>query len=313
MKLINIIISVYNEEEGIRDFFLNLTSELKNITNYKFELIWVNDGSTDGSQSKINEITSQEFENINNTCIEFSKNFGHEAAMIAGIDNSEGDSIICMDADGQHPPNLIPEILNAFENNNDIVLLERKSREDNSFIKNFFSRNFYKTINFLSKVKFENNSTDFFLISKKVVKVFKENYRERNRFIRGFIQSVGFDKVTLEFDAPARLKGESNYSFKQLSKLAFNAIFTFSNKPLRISMLISVLFILFTVFLGAYTIFQYFFGNTPPSGYTTIVLFLSVSFSLLFTSITIASLYFEKALEELRQRPLYIIKNKKSK
>ena len=203
-------------------------------------------------------------------------------------------------------------MIRAFEDGNDIVLMERVSRDDNGFIKNMMSSAFYRCINVLSAIRFENNATDFFLISSEVAGVLKSNYRERNRFIRGFIQSVGFKSTKLPFEAPARQFGTSNYSLLKLIKLAVNAIFTFSSVPLRISIFFSIAFILLTTLLGGYSLYMYLYGTAPPSGYTTIVLFLSFSFSLLFFTLAILSAYFEKMIQETRSRPVYIIKKRKA-
>jgi dolichol-phosphate mannosyltransferase len=213
--------------------------------------------------------------------------------MLAGIDHASGDAIICMDSDGQHPPKELKNIINAFEDKHEIVLMERTMNHGSNNVNKYLSKRFYKLINKLSDIQFQENSTDFFLISKRVAIIFQEYFREQNRFIRGFVQSVGFDTSVLKFEASSRISGESKYSYKALIKLAINAIFSFSNKPLRLSILISMLFILFTVILSAFSLYQYFFGNKPPSGYTTIIIFMSVGFSL----------------QETRKRPLYIIKS----
>lgn len=304
---ISLVVSLY-EEEGISSFWLNLSNELKKIKNIDFEIIWVNDGSFDKTQILIEEIIKENNKNIIHRSIEFSKNFGHEAAMIAGIDNAKGNAIICLDSDEQHPPAKIKKMIESFNKGNDIVLMERLRREDNSFLKKSLSSFFYKIINFMSSIKFQNNSTDFFLISEQVASILKTNYREQTRFIRGFIQSIGFKSEVLPFEAPSRMHGESNYSYFSLLKLAFNAIFSFSNKPLRISMFFSIIFIIGTIFFSLYTLYMFIYGDTPPSGYTTIVLFMAFSFSLLFLTITVLSLYFEKTIQETRKRPIYIIK-----
>ncbi|MCF8298343.1 MAG: glycosyltransferase family 2 protein [Saprospiraceae bacterium] len=310
---VSVIISLFNEEQGVLTFWSNMEKVLKNTADTDFEVIWVNDGSSDNTQLFIEGIKSSAVNSANNIkhiLIEFSKNFGHEAAMIAGIDNASGEAIICLDSDGQHPPEKIPEMINAFKDGYEIVLMERLKRADNSFFKRLMSSFFYKIINSLSTIKFQDNSTDFFLISKQIARIFKSNFRDQNRFIRGFIQSIGFPVKLLSFEAPARLYGKSNYSYLALTKLAINAIFSFSNKPLRLSIIISILFIGFTFIFSLFSLYMYLFGNTPPSGYTTIILFLSFSFSLLFLTLTILSLYFEKTIQEMRKRPIYIIKKK---
>jgi glycosyltransferase involved in cell wall biosynthesis len=308
-KKISIVISLFNEEEVIVHFWKGLNNELTKLKHLTFELLWVNDGSTDGTQEKIDAILLElPSEHIEHRALTFSKNFGHEAAMIAGLDHASGDAVICMDSDGQHPASEIRNIVRSFDEGCDIVLMERTQRHDNSWLKKKMSISFYRLINALSTVEFQHNSTDFFLISKQVANILKTDYREQTRFIRGFIQSIGFNKIVLPFEAPARAFGESNYSYYSLLKLAFNAVFAFSNKPLRISMIISVMFILFTSVFSLYTLYMFLFGNMPPSGYTSIILLISFSFSLLFLTITILSLYFEKTINETRKRPIYIIK-----
>jgi len=307
--MISIVISLYNEAEGVLSFWASLRPELLKMANVNFEVIWVNDGSTDQTQSRVEMLTaSNADQTITHCSIEFSKNFGHESAMIAGIDHANGDAVICMDGDCQHPPAEIENMLHAYQAGSDFVLMECIQREDNGSVKRLLSALFYKVINQLSTIKLRNNATDFFLISRQVADTLKTNYREQNRFIRGFIQSIGFSSVVLPFYAPPRLYGKSNYSLVSLFKHAFNAIFAFSNKPLRISMFFSVVFIFFTIVFGLYTHYMYLYGDTPPSGYASIIFLLLISFSLLFVTITILSLYFEKVIQEMRQRPIYIIK-----
>jgi len=311
-KKISIVLSLYNEAEGVVHFWNSLENELKLKQEYIYELFWVNDGSTDNTQELIDTLVEASvLDNVYHKRIQFSRNFGHESAMIAGIDNADGDAVICMDSDGQHPPELIKDLIEACFKGNDIVLTERVKRDDNSLVKKRFSKLFYKLINSLSSVHFQENSTDFFLISRKVANLLRENFRDQTRFIRGFVQSIGFRKTTLKFEAPSRLYGKTSYSYWSLLKLAINAIFSFSNKPLRISIGLSFLFILFTVFLGGYTLFKFYSDSTTPNGYTTIIIFLSGSFSVLFLSLAVISLYFEKLIREVRKRPIYIIRDKK--
>ena len=310
-KNISIVVSLFNEEKSINDLGQSLVSVLAKLNDLTFEVIWVNDGSSDGTGNKVDEVAqNHKAQNVTHMKIEFSKNFGHEAAMISGIENATGDAIVCMDADGQHPPLEIPNMISAFLKGNDCVLMSRAQRQDNGFLKKSLSSLFYKIINSLSKIPFEKNASDFFLISDNVASILKKNYREKNRFIRGFIQSMGFTTCTLYFSAPKRMHGESHYSYKKLFKLALSAIFTFSFKPLRLSILFALIFILITFCLGIYSIYQYIYGDNTPSGYTSIILFVSFSFTLLFSILSIQLLYFEKLIEEIRQTPIYIVENK---
>lgn len=310
-KKISIVVSIFNEEKSINDLGKSLVSVLAQLNNIIFEVIWVNDGSTDETSHKIDKIArNYKAQNITHVKIDFSKNFGHEAAMISGIDNATGDAIICMDADGQHPPSEIPNIISTFLKGNDIVLMSRSQRHDNGLLKKLLSSFFYKIINSLSSIPFEKNASDFFLISDNVASILRNNYREKNRFIRGFIQNMGFTSCTLNYSAPKRIHGKSNYSYITLFKLALSAIFTFSFKPLRMSIIFSIIFIFITISLSIYSIYQYIYKEAIPSGYTTVILFISFSFMLLFSILSIQLLYFEKLIEEIRQSPIYIIKNK---
>jgi dolichol-phosphate mannosyltransferase len=309
---INIIISVFNESKVLNHLQKELEGLFRTNEKYKWSVIFVDDGSEDNSVEIIKNIIKEKnkFHEVNYTLIELSRNFGHEAAMIAGIDHADGDIVICLDADLQHPPNLIPEMINKIESGFDIVTMIRKYREDNGIIKNLMSKQFYHFLNLISDYKFEEGASDFFAISKKVANVLKHNYRERNRFLRGFIQIIGFDKASIEYVAPKRIAGESKYSLKQLVRLAEIAIFSFSKKPLYFSLFIALFSVLFTIILSIYSLYMYFFGERPPSGYTTIVLFLSYGFSALFILIAIISMYLGKIMDETKERPVYLIKNK---
>lgn len=162
-KTISIVISLYNEAEGVFCFWSALRQEIKKLGAVNFELIWVNDGSMDDTQVRLEKLTAANAdENIIHCVIEFSKNFGHESAMIAGIDHAKGDAVICMDADGQHPPAEISKMIHAFCSGNDLVLMERVFRADSSRIKKLLSALFYHMINKLSAIKLRHNATDFF-------------------------------------------------------------------------------------------------------------------------------------------------------
>jgi len=314
INTVSIVVSVYNEEESIASFFDTTTKILSQQNDKNFELIFVNDGSKDKSQEILNTLIEKAgFSNIRFKTIEFSTNFGHEAAMIAGIDYSDADAIICMDADLQHPPEYIEKIINKFEKGYDIVNMVRKKRKDNGFFKNFLSGTFYKIMNKVSDYSFDKNSSDFFGITKQIAEILKTNFRERNRFLRGYIQIIGFNKTTIEFTAPKRFAGESKYSYRRLMSLASIALLSFSKKPLYFALLVSLFFILFTFVISVYSIYMYFWGDNPPSGYTTLIIFMSIGFSLMFVLIAILSLYIGRSYDEIKERPIYLVKNSRIK
>jgi len=302
LKKISIIVSMFNEEDVILLFWNTLNLVLEEI-QYEREVIFVNDGSVDNSRIIINDICAKHTHVKN---IHFSKNFGHEAAMLAGIDKSTGDVIICLDADLQHPPDKIFAMIKAYNDGYDIVNMVRKERHDGGLYKRLTSKVFYFMLNKISPIKFEQNASDFFMISKRVANILKSEYRERARFIRGFIQSVGFKKTTIEFTANARIGGKSKYSFFKLLILSTVAIVSFSKIPLYLGLLMGIICSVFSLIVGIYSIVMRIFGNVPP-GYTTTVVLISVLFAVQFFLIGIIGVYIGYLFDENKKRPIYII------
>lgn len=305
-KKLSIVVSVYNEELGIRQFNEHTTPILKSACadrGWEYELIFVNDGSRDGSLDILREFAGTD-EHV--AVVNFAANKGHEAAMIAGIDYATGDGIICMDADLQHPPEAIPDIIDRFDAGYDVISMVRTARADAGLFKKITSAGFYLVVNKISKANFERNSSDFFAISRRVALVLKSDYRERVRFLRGYVQNVGFKKTTLEFEAQARIAGESNYNLKTLVKLSLNAICNFSDAPLKIGIYAGVISLLAAFVLMIYSIVQYFLG-TAPSGYSTIIVVLCVMFGVLFMILGFISEYMAIIFAEVKNRPIYIV------
>ncbi|MEN8115975.1 MAG: glycosyltransferase family 2 protein [Bacteroidota bacterium] len=302
----SIVFSVYNEEESLPLVF----EELIWLDKQKLsgEVLFVNDGSTDNSLAIINKFKAdRKLANFTIRYISFSKNFGHEAAMLAGIDNAKGDVVICLDADLQHPIRLIPEMVKQYSRGNDIVMMSRRKNKQNSLMLSLLIRFFYAFFNQISTVKIKRNVSDFFLISENIINLLRNNYRERHRFVRGIIQNIGFKKTVIEYDAPSRNAGQTKYSFTKLLIHTLNAVVSFSKKPLVLGIYFGFAFALLAIVLAVYTLIVYLFGNTPPSGYTTIVLFISFSFSILFFLVGIIGVYVGFVFDELKKRPIYII------
>lgn len=305
-KYYSIVFSIFNEGESLPLLFKEL--KIINLSGFQFEIIFVDDGSNDNSLSLIKEFVSKNpYENFKLRYISFSRNFGHEAAMIAGIDHATGDAVICMDADLQHPVSVIPEILQKFESGAEIVVMVRGQNQGNSYLKAILSRKFYQLFNRISPLKLQENVSDFFLVSRKVAKVLQSNFRERNRFLRGLIQLIGFNRTSISYQAPERKAGKTKYPFAKLLVLTVSSIISFSKRPLFLGIYFGFFFAIFSVVLGVYTLLIYIFGNTPPSGYTTIVLFISLSFSILFFLIGIIGIYVGYVFDEIKKRPIYII------
>ncbi len=304
-KLLSVIVSVYNEEAALKTFYQETIPVLKTIS-WDYQLVFVNDGSRDKSLEILKGLAETD-EHVK--IISFSRNFGHEAAMIAGIDYSHGDGIICMDADVQHPPEYIPEIIKNFEAGIEVINMVRTKNESAGWFKNLASTAFYKVINMLSDVKFESNASDFFAISGRVAEVLRKDYREKVRFLRGYVQNVGFKKSTIEYEAHARVAGESKYSIRKLFQFSVNTIVCFSNLPLKLGVFAGMFAAALGMLVLIYTLFT---RNGAPSGYATIVILNCFMFAILFLLVGIIGEYIAILFAELKDRPIYIVEETKN-
>ena len=304
-KKISIIVSVYNEEEVLFEFYRETIKVLLLIDN-PYEIIFVNDGSTDGSRSTLFKL-SRDDENVK--VIHFSRNFGHEAAMIAGIDYASGDYIVCMDSDLQHPPTLLPEIIRKFDSGFDIINMVRTENKSAGILKNITSAGFYKVINKVSDMKLVSNASDFFGRSKRVADILRNNYREKTRFLRGYVQNVGFNTTNIEYEARKRYAGESKYSIRKLFRFSMNTIMTFSNLPLKLGMYAGGMAAFLAIIMMIYTVVSFLRVGTP-SGYATIICLICFMFSVLFFIVGIIGEYLGLILAEQKDRPLYIVEEK---
>ena len=298
----SVVASVFNEEEGVMMFYKSLSATLVNL-QISYEIIFVNDGSTDNSLQILKDIAKSD-----NTVkiIDFSRNFGHEAAMIAGIDQACGESVICMDSDLQHPPEMIAAMLQKKAEGFDVINMVRMERKDAGLLQKINSKLFYKFINSISSVKLAENASDFFLISQKVCKILRSDFRERTRFLRGIIQLVGFKKTTIEYIAPKRMAGKSKYSFFKLLKLSFTAISSFSKLPLQLGIITGLIFSTISLILIVYSLVMWIVGKTIP-GYTTLIIFMSAFACIQLFVTGIIGQYISYVFEEVKGRPAYIV------
>ena len=299
-RTISVVVSVYNEEKALEDFFRE-TSRVLEETGWGWELIFVNDGSADASLFVLKRLAAQD---KRVKLVSFSRNFGHEAAMIAGMDFSSGEVVVCMDADLQHPPACIPEILKKREEGYEVISMVRTKNRTAGLIKNITSSGFYWLINHISDVHFEPNASDFFAVSRRVARVMRENYRERVRFLRGYVQNVGFKRTTIEYEAGVRVAGESKYSLKKLFAFSINTILCFSNMPLKLGIYTGIFSALLGVGVMVYTLLT---RQGAPSGYATIVVLLCFMFAMMFVLIGIIGEYIAILFTELKDRPIYIV------
>ncbi len=306
-KLLSVIVSAFNEEDALETFYRETIKYLENIA-WDAEIIFVNDGSTDKTRWIIDELSAKD-KRVKG--IHFSRNFGHEAAMIAGIDKAGGDGLICMDADLQHPPGVIPMVVEKFEQGVDIISMVRTSNKSAGILKNITSDGFYHLINMISDANLIKNASDFFGMSKRAAGVLRVSYRERNRFLRGYVQNIGFQKDVIEYEAGERVAGSSKYSIRKLWKFSVNTIMCFSDFPLRLGIYAGGFAAILGVLMTIYTVYTWAKVGTP-SGYATIIVLMCFMFSVLFTIVGILGEYISILFAEMKDRPIYIIEETKN-
>jgi dolichol-phosphate mannosyltransferase len=292
---------VYNEEECIPQMHAKLFSAISDFA--QSEIIYVNDGSVDRSMELLSKLPKSS-DNIRIKVVEFTRNFGHEAAMTSGILQASGDCIVCMDADLQHPPARIRDMVKQFERGSDIVLMRRNGNDAPSGV---LSKLFYLLWSRMANFEFVSNASDFFLLSKRVKSSISKELVDKNTLVRGVIQRSGFDMTVLDYDMDSRFSGESKYTFSLLVNLALYGLFSYSKSALRISFYISA-FSFFVAFgaLG-YSLVMYF-NDRPFSGYTSLISFNALMFALLFLVVGILSEYVGLIHSKVSPESKFIIK-----
>jgi polyisoprenyl-phosphate glycosyltransferase len=300
-KKITIIIPVYNEAENIP----NIVAEIAKIKIvHDYEILFVNDGSTDATEQILQEITAQQKHIFH---LSFVKNFGHQMALKAGFDVANGDCIICMDGDMQHPPSFVPTMIEKWDEGYEMVITQREDSDKLPFFKKMTSRLFYRIINYLSSTQINYGEADFRLMDKKVVDVFKK-INEPDLFWRGLARWVGFKTVTLTFKAEDRFAGASKYTFKKMFTLAMNGILSFSTKPLYFSIYVGFVCALTSMLVLLYALTSFFTNNVIP-GWTSTLIIMAFFSGIQLILIGIVGLYVGKLFIQTKNRPLYIIHN----
>jgi polyisoprenyl-phosphate glycosyltransferase len=301
---LSIIIPIYNEELNIP----NLYSRLKPVVEsfkVSYELVFVNDGSRDKSIELIKalSITDKTIRYIN-----FSRNFGHQVAVSAGIDLCKGNAIAIIDADLQDPPELMEIMYHKLKEGYENVYAKRRSRKDKNIVKKAAYKIFYRLLARISQVEIPLDTGDYRIMSRQMAEVIK-NMPERNKFLRGQIAWAGFKQTFVEYDRDERAAGEPGYTYKKLFKLAFDGITGFSEVPLRVATYSG--FIVFFISLGliAYLLISYFFGaGDPPQGWTSLMTGVMFVGGIQLLSLGIIGEYISRIQTDVRKRPLYIVK-----
>ena len=304
MRLLSVVCPVYKEAEVIRDFYAALVSVVGELPDYDYEIIFAADRSPDQTHQILDAIAAT---NARVKVLHLSNRFGHQMSLLAGIDHAQGDAIVMMDSDLQHPPGLIPELVRKHEEGFDLVLTLRQYAEDSGMIRAWASTLFYRVINVLSDIPIAPNAADYRLISRQVADVFRTQIRERNQFIRGLVGWVGFASCYVPFEVQERAGGKSKYSIRRLLHFAIDGVVSFSKKPLQMFLVLGLLIAGLALLHAAYTIVQYFYSAAMPSGWATLSVIVSFLSGMHLAGIGVLGLYIGAIFDEVKGRPHYVI------
>ncbi len=304
MKKVSIVISAYNEEGNIDKLYDELGGELKKVKSVEFEILFVNDGSKDDTFCKIQNLVDKD---KRVKMVNLKRNFGHEIAMTAGMDYALGDAVIFMDADLQHPPVYIPEMVKAWQEGSEIVLTKRVDNVATSKFYKFCAKTFYFILNLLSETKIPESMPDFRLIDRKYVD-FLKGFNEQDRLFRGLLSWImPNDKVKIiDFVAPERFSGTTKYNFIKSLKLAIDSITQFSVRPLHLATYLGFFCAICSILLGFHVIFEHFVQHNPTPGYATIVSVVGFIGAVQLITLGIIGEYIGKIHIEVKKRPLYL-------
>lgn len=303
-KKISIVIPSFNEEGNIK-IIVNALNEVLQKLNYRYELVFVDDGSSDKTLSILQEISAAD---SNVFFIELSRNFGHQNALKAGLDLASGDCIITMDGDMQHPPELIPQLIQKWEEGYDIVYTRRLEDKKLPVFKKITSKYFYKFINSISEIKIEEGTADFRLMDKKVATVFFA-FSENELFIRGLVNWVGFNQFAIDYKPAERFSGNSKYTVKKMMQFALKGITSFSIRPLYISIFLGIsIFFLSLLFYILYVFYSIYFGHVI-SGWASVIFTIVIFGGLNLIVLGIIGVYVGKLFMQSKQRPNYLIRD----
>ncbi len=300
---LSIIIPIYNEEPNIHTLYNRLKKVLNSITPLH-EFIFVNDGSKDNSIHLIKGLAQQD---PTVKYINFSRNFGHQIAVTAGLDYCIGESVVIIDADLQDPPELIVEMYQKMQEGYEVVYAKRRSRKGESFLKKFTAKMFYRTLGSLTSISIPVDTGDFRIIHKQIVEVLKK-MPEQQKFIRGQISWIGFNQTYVEYDRDERQGGETGYTYKKMIKLALDGITSFSNAPLKFATFSGFLVSGIAFFIMLYALYSRFILKDYVAGWTSLILSVMFIGGIQLISIGIIGEYISRISTNIRNRPLYIVR-----
>jgi glycosyltransferase involved in cell wall biosynthesis len=303
MRKISLVIPVYNEANNVIKLYGELKLFLEPL-DYDYEIIFVDDGSRDASLEEIKKLAAFDAKVY---FIELSRNFGHQHALKAGLDMAQGDCAISLDADLQHPPHLIPKLVELWEQGFDVVFTCREDDEKLSLFKRKSSTFFYALMKALSNLDLEKGTADFRLMDRRVVDAFIR-FGENDLFIRGLMKWMGFRQTSVFYHPNARFSGKSKYNLRKMVSFAFKGITSFSTKPLILTAYLGIIFFLISVAYFPYALISYFSGDAV-SGWTSLIMTVVFFGGLQLLMLGIIGLYLGKLVMQGKQRPLYLIRD----
>lgn len=308
MSLLSVIVPCYNEEESVELFYEELMKNDSFFTEKKIELelLYINDGSTDRTVEEVKKLHERD-ERVH--LISFSRNFGKEAAMFAGLENSRGDYVVLMDVDLQDPPALLPEMFSYIEQGYDSVATRRVSRKGEPPVRSFFARMFYRLMKKISKTEIMDGARDYRLMTRQMVDAIL-SMQEYNRFTKGIFGWVGFHTKWLEYENVERAKGETKWNFWKLFLYSLDGITAFSTAPLMLASVVGVLFCLLAFVMIIFIIVRKLIFGDPVSGWPSLVCIILMTSGVQFFCTGILGQYLAKTYMEVKRRPIYLVKER---
>ncbi len=306
MKKIEVVVPCYNEQECVRPLYDEVARVFTTLPDYVFSILFVNDGSRDASLFEIKKL-AEEHGGDRIRYISFARNFGKEAAIYAGFENCDGDYVVLMDADLQHPPALLPEMIRKLEEGHDCCGARRISRRGEPPIRSAFSRAFYRLINHVTAMQLVPGGSDYRIMTKQMADAIV-SLSERERFIKGIMSWVGFDTVWIEYTNVKRFAGKSKWSFWGLIKYGWHGFVSFATTPLRAAVVMGVLMVAVSFIYAVMLFWQSASGHRVWQDTTSILLLLMLIGGVIITLLGIIGEYMARIYLELKHRPIYIVR-----
>lgn len=301
---IYVVSPCHNEEQGIGQFYRELSQAVDPLTAYRFTFVFVDDGSTDNTLAKLNSLANNDSRVV---VLSLSRNFGHQIALIAGIDfvPLDAGAIIMLDSDLQHPPQHIAAMLASWRSGNEIVSMVRRHTTDANWLKRSFSKGYYRLLSSISDIPLVAGAADFCLLGSQAFRAIK-NFTEQDLFLRGAIAWIGYKRELIEFDAPPRFAGTSSYSFKRMLDFALTGILSFSTSPMRMVAKLGLCMILFALIVLAYALFV-FSQNGTVRGWTSLLAVVTLFGGFNMLSVGVIGEYLGRTFAQVKGRPRYLL------